>query len=65
MAALKQSTPPSHRLPRCLCPPRERLNTLEKKLRIFRDLDASKAEERVSGERAARTDYALMPHSRR
>ena len=26
---------------------RERLNTLEKKLRIFRDLDSSKADERV------------------
>lgn len=28
--------------------PREKLNTLEKKLRIFRDLDSSRADERVS-----------------
>jgi len=27
---------------------REKLNTLEKKLRIFKDLDSSKADERVS-----------------
>eukprot|EP00983_Pelagomonas_calceolata_P005294 172496-Pelagomonas_calceolata.AAC.1 len=31
--------------PNCVC--REKLNTLEKKLRIFRDLDTGKADERV------------------
>lgn len=48
---LTPHTPPTHPT---ACP-REKLNTLEKKLRIFRGLDGSRAEERVSLRTRARS----------